>query len=480
MSFTSLTYLLFLPTVFAVYWLLRDRVKQNFWLAAASYFFYGWWDWRFCFLMLISSMVDYVAAIGIETSKTTRSRRLILLFSCLINFGMLGFFKYANFFSDNIRAVAAAAGIPMSEFTIQVTLPVGISFYTFQTMSYAFDVYFGKMRASRNLIDYLAYVSFFPQLVAGPIERATHFLPQFSASRSFNLDQARSGCRQIIWGVVKKLLLADNFALTVDLCYGDVTAYNGVQLAFATLCFAFQIYCDFSAYSDIATGSARLFGFELMRNFAYPYFSQDVTEFWRRWHISLSTWFRDYIFFPLGGSLVGPLLRMRNVMLTFVLSGLWHGASWNFIIWGFLNGLALLPAVLRGTRYHLKPTDTPGGEALWPGWWTLTKILGTFLFICFTWIFFRAQTLTESMTIIQKIGMDLTNPSAWQHVVVGRRLNMILPCFLLLEWVQRRHEHPLVLPWAPRWARWVLYTILIWGTLLFMPGASSPFIYFQF
>jgi len=479
MTFTTLTYLLFFCAVFAGYWRLGSRRHQNALLVVASYFFYGWWDFRFCALMLFSSLVDYTITLAIAGTEAPGRRKLLMLSSCAINFGLLGFFKYYNFFAASLRDAFALAGVHLDDHTLALVLPAGISFYTFQTMSYTLDVYRRKMSAYQGLVDYLAFVSFFPHLVAGPIMRAIDFLPQFRAERRFDPELAVDGCRQVLWGVVKKMALADNLAKIVDLAYRDPRAYSGPQLAFATFCFALQIYCDFSAYADIATGSAKLLGFRLVRNFAYPYFSQSPAEFWRRWHISLSTWFRDYVYLPLGGSRVRPARRAFNVLVTFILSGLWHGASYNFVIWGAVNGLAVLPSVW-GDGSRRGTSDVPGGDADFPRPATLLRMARTFAFVCLTWVFFRAATLEDATYIIRKIALESFRPSNYANLTLGFSTWALAAPFFLIEWLRRRELHPLAGLKAPNWLRLTLYSALLWGALLVSPGSSSPFIYFQF
>jgi D-alanyl-lipoteichoic acid acyltransferase DltB (MBOAT superfamily) len=479
--FTTLTFLVFLPIVLAAYWLCAGQRARNAVLVAASYFFYGWWDYRYAVLMAGASLVDFAAALLLERTASLARRRLILAASCAFSLGLLGYFKYAGFFVENAAALAGALGLHLSTVDRQIVLPVGISFYTFQTLSYVIDVYRHRMRATHDLLEYMAYVSFFPQLVAGPIERAGHLLPQFHSLRIFDAEAARDGLRFMAWGFFKKLAIADNLGLTVDHFYRSVASWDGPTLALATVCFAFQIYCDFSAYSDIATGCARLFGVDLMRNFAYPYFSRSVAEFWRRWHISLSTWFADYVYVPLGGSRCGRWRRALNVMVTFVLSGLWHGASWNFVIWGALNGLAVLPSVVRGTGPRLGPQDVPGGESDRPSLRTLLAMAATFTFVCFAWIFFRAATPTDATFILVRL---LSGPWSVESVTeaVGRvqqGLGMI-GAFTIVEWLARRGRHPLAWPRLIRPLRWAGYTAVLWLTLWFAREQAGAFIYFQF
>jgi D-alanyl-lipoteichoic acid acyltransferase DltB (MBOAT superfamily) len=372
--------------------------------------------------------------------------------------------------------------------TLNVVLPVGISFYTFQSMSYSIDVYRRRLRGTNNLIDYMAFVSFFPQLVAGPIERAGHMLPQFTTPRRFDYAQATDGCRQILWGFVKKLLVADTIAPVVQAAYSAPRAHGGLDLAVASLLFTFQIYFDFSAYSDIAVGLGKLLGFQLMRNFAYPYFAASLGEFWRRWHISLSTWFRDYVFIPLGGSRTTPARHAGAIMTTFLLSGLWHGAAWTFVVWGGLHGAALLPESLaeRG-RPKRHASDVPGGEGALPSPAMAARMLGTFAVVCVGWVFFRAATLRDALFILRRIGATAIALSRADPVTVLEQgpLGLALPVAVLavlgLEWVQRRHEHPLVLTGMPRPLRWATYQALLWLTVYVGTiGTGSPFIYFQF
>jgi D-alanyl-lipoteichoic acid acyltransferase DltB (MBOAT superfamily) len=481
LTFTTLTFLLFLPTVFALHWASPRQRWRNLVLVVASYFFYGWWDARFALLMAVASTVDFLAGIALERTEAPRWRRLILLGSCTCSLGLLGFFKYFGFFAENARALAASMGLTLTPFELRVVLPVGISFYTFQTLSYVIDVYRRDLRATHDVVEYMAYVSFFPQLVAGPIERAPHLLPQFQSARVFDRDEAREGLRFMAWGFFKKLVLADNLGTVGDAAFRDVAAADAPTLALATVAFAFQIYCDFSAYSDIAVGCGRLFGIRLMRNFAYPYFSQGVAEFWRRWHISLSTWFRDYVYVPLGGGRVGPLTRARNVIVTFLLSGLWHGASWNFVVWGLLNGLAVLPAALsRGTGRGPYP-EVPGGDGRLPSPAAAARIAATFLFTCVAWVFFRAPTLSDAGLVLARLATGPWSlPAVLAAVAEVRLLFAALAVFVAIEWTARRHWHPLQWPALPRPLRWAGYSVLVWLTLALSREQGGAFIYFQF
>jgi D-alanyl-lipoteichoic acid acyltransferase DltB (MBOAT superfamily) len=490
MTFTTLTYLLFLPLVFAIHWSLRSRSGQNSLLLACSYLFYGWWDWRFCALMLGSSLVDYFVGIGLDSCERLSRRRTLLAVSLATNLGLLGVFKYFNFFAESFQSLASQWGWEVGGTTLHIILPVGISFYTFQTLGYTIDVYRRHIEPSRNLIDYLAFVSFFPQLVAGPIERASAMLPQFAAMRRFDFDLAGDGCRQILWGFAKKLIIADRLAVVVDPYYAQPDAYSGPQLMLATVFFAFQIYCDFSAYSDIAIGTAKLFGIRLMRNFAYPYFSLSVSEFWRRWHISLSTWFRDYVFIPLGGSRCSPIRRTANLLLTFLVSGLWHGAAWRFVIWGGVNGMATAGGISEkpGQRAVSPAQAVPGGEANLPRPTTLLRIGCTFAIICSAWVFFRAHSLGDALLVFESIGRDVFSASAYQALVDSfdddrfmRKTAVLLLAFVVFEWSQRRHECPLTFHRWPVPMRWTAYSAMLWMTLYWMPQTGGQeFIYFEF
>jgi len=486
MTFTSVTFLLFLAAVLPIYWLLRDRTKQNAFLIMAGYLFYAWWDWRFAFLMLGTGFLDFVVGLKAGPEPGNNHRRVVLWLGLSANLACLGFFKYFNFFTDSFHDLMLSLGFEVRSIAIDVILPVGISFYTFQSMSYTIDVYHGKTKPERNVIDYLAFVSFFPQLMAGPIERAHHMLPQFRSQRVFNPTLAADGCRQILWGVAKKMVIADNLAAPVQVAFSNPSSLSGADLALGVFLFAFQIYCDFSAYSDIALGLARLLGFDLMRNFAYPYFSQSVGEFWRRWHISLSTWFRDYVYFPLGGNRGSRFMQVRNVLVTFTISGLWHGAAWTYVLWGFMNGLALIPALFlkAANDKGAKATDVPGGPNLIPSLGIFIRMVGTFIFICVTWAFFRAATISDAMMILRRIAMLApAEGSVSPMLTVPNVPNLIGAVFglLLIEWVCRAHQHPLAaLSKFPRPVRWVVYTALIWLTAISGTLAAGQFIYFQF
>jgi alginate O-acetyltransferase complex protein AlgI len=485
MSFASLPFFLFLPLVFFLHYARPGRRWQNGVLLAASYFFYGWWDYRFCVLMLGSSLVDYYAGLWIDRESNPTRRRRILVAALSVNLAVLGLFKYFNFFVDNLVILAAAAGVDLNLTTFRILLPAGISFYTFQTMSYTIDIYRGKFRPRPDVVEYLAFVSFFPQLVAGPIERATGLLPQFGAARAFSPAEAREGARLIIWGLAKKMVLADNLGALVANAYTRPTAVTAAELALATLAFAFQIYCDFSAYSDIAVGAAKLFGIRLTRNFAYPYFSQSISEFWRRWHISLSSWLRDYVFIPLGGSRAAPPRVARNLMLTALLSGLWHGAAWHFVLWGGLHGVYLVAErSLWPNRSKAAPPETPGGERLVPGPLTLVRMGVTFLLVCAGWVLFRADSLEDAVQIYVRVAHGLLTPGFYAGlwaIVAQYRLTWIpVAIFVVVEWISRRNWNTLAVAGAPGLIRWAIYTLLFWAVLLLGTRRTEEFIYFRF
>ncbi|MBN1987260.1 MAG: MBOAT family protein, partial [Prolixibacteraceae bacterium] len=348
MLFNSIDFAIFLPVVFFLYWFVTSKnlPVQNAFLILVSYVFYGWWDWRFLSLIVFSSGVDYLVGIYLAKSKIQRNRKILLLISIVVNLGFLGFFKYFNFFTESFARAFTLFGKTIEPTTLNIILPVGISFYTFQTLSYSIDIYKRKIEPTNDVVSFFAFVSFFPQLVAGPIERAAHLLPQFYTKRTFEYTKAFDGVKQIFWGLFKKMVIADNCALIVNQIFDNYTNYSGSTLLLGTFFFAFQIYGDFSGYTDIAIGTARLFGFELKQNFAYPYFSRDIAEFWRRWHISLTSWFRDYLYIPLGGSRGGTWMKIRNTFIVFLVSGLWHGANWTFIVWGIFNAVLFLPLLL--------------------------------------------------------------------------------------------------------------------------------------
>ncbi|MFK7935343.1 MAG: MBOAT family protein [Saprospiraceae bacterium] len=481
MLFNSLEFALFLPIVFALYWSIfaKNLRAQNVFLIAVSYLFYGWWDWRFLSLIIFSSAIDYSVGLALSRTSEQRKRKWWLGLSLFVNLGLLGFFKYYDFFLAEFIAAFAEIGIPLHASTLRIILPVGISFYTFQTLSYTIDVYREKLTPVKDWTVFFAYVSFFPQLVAGPIERATQLLPQFSAPRNFNSDHVKDGLRQMLWGLFKKIVIADNCASVVDKIFANHEVYGAPVLFLGAFLFAVQIYCDFSGYSDIALGTARLFGFRLMRNFAYPYFARDIAEFWRRWHISLSTWFRDYLYIPLGGSRVSSSATLiRNVFIVFIVSGFWHGANWTFIAWGTLHALYFIPSILlkRNRRY----LDVVATNRLFPNLRELAEMLLTFTLVCIAWIFFRAENLTHAVEYLTQL---FTNFSVQPRLF---RTNLFLlfgiGILFLIEWLQREQPHAFAFKETsvPKLARAAIYIATAFAILLFLPQKETTFIYFQF
>ena len=403
MLFNSIAFLIFLPVVFLLYWGLfkRSLKLQNIFLLLASYLFYGWWDYRFLALIAASTLVDFFIGRFLQKTTIEIHRKTLLSLSLIFNLGLLGFFKYYNFFIESWIDSWANLGVEMHLSSLNIILPVGISFYTFQTLSYTIDVYNRKLQPTNDLIAFSAFVSFFPQLVAGPIERATHLLPQFYKKRTFDYSKAVDGMRQILWGLFKKIVIADNCAEYANLIFNNSADYSGSTLILGALFFSFQIYGDFSGYSDIAIGTSRLLGFDLMRNFNFPYFSRDIAEFWRRWHISLSTWFRDYLYIPLGGSRGGMWMKVRNTFAIFIISGFWHGANWTFIIWGALNAIYFLPLLL--TDNNRNNLETVAQGKLFPTIKELSFMLVTFGLTVFAWIFFRSNNIGHAISFISEI-----------------------------------------------------------------------------
>lgn len=478
MIFNSLDFAIFLPIVFAIYWLInRGGLRlQNLFIVVASYVFYGWWDYRFLALILFSTLVDFTVGFYLNKITCQSHRKILLWISILVNLGLLGFFKYYNFFVDNFVSAFTFFGHRIEPYTLSIILPVGISFYTFQTLSYSIDVYRRKLEPTKDFVAFAAFVSFFPQLVAGPIERASNLLPQFYKKRTFNYANAVDGGRQILWGLFKKVVIADNCAKYVNTIFNDYQEYSGSTLLLGGIFFAFQIYGDFSGYSDIAIGTSRLFGFNLKQNFAYPYFSRDIAEFWRRWHISLSTWFRDYLYIPLGGSRGTKMNQIRNVFIIFVVSGFWHGASWTFIVWGALNAIYFLPLlILKKNRLNI---GVVAQNRRFPKFKEFIGILVTFLLTVIAWIFFRSESMGQAIAYL-KIVFSKTIIAIPQ--VRPTDLMIMIVVFLGFEWIGRRDKHALEhLGFKyPRILRWALYFCIAMATLL-LAGEAKEFIYFQF
>jgi len=477
MLFNSIDFVIFLPIVFILYWFVANKnlKLQNFLIVAASYLFYGWWDWRFLSLILFSTIVDYFVGRKLKIEDNLIKRKILLWTSILVNLGFLGFFKYYNFFLDNFIAAFSFFGTEIQANSLNIILPVGISFYTFQTLSYSIDVYKRNLEPTKDFISFSAFVSFFPQLVAGPIERATHLLPQFYKKRHFDYGKAVDGMRQILWGLFKKVVIADNCAEYANLIFNNSADYSGGTLVLGALFFTFQIYGDFSGYSDIAIGTSRLFGFDLKQNFSFPYFSRDIAEFWRRWHISLSTWFRDYLYIPLGGSKGSNSKRIRNVFIIFLVSGFWHGANWTFIIWGALNAIYFLPLLLtKNNRNHL---DVVAQGSNLPNIKEFSSMLLTFSLTAFAWIFFRAENIEHAFSYISQIFSKSLFTIPEQLPLLTIILTLF---FVIVEWRGRDEQHPLAkLIYLKSYQRYSVYLIFIFLIFMFHT-IEQEFIYFQF
>lgn len=482
MLFNSIDFAIFIPIVFILYWFVTNRnlKHQNLLIVIASYVFYGWWDWRFLSLIVFSTIIDYCVGLKLKNIENQSGRKVLLWVSILVNLGFLGFFKYYNFFLDNFIAAFSFFGTEVPVNSLNIILPVGISFYTFQTLSYTIDVYRKRLEPTNDFIAFSAFVSFFPQLVAGPIERATNLLPQFYRKRTFDYAIAVDGMRQILWGLFKKIVIADNCAEFANQIFNNSADMNGSTLVLGAFFFTFQIYGDFSGYSDIAIGTSRLFGFSLMRNFAFPYFSRDVAEFWRRWHISLSTWFRDYLYIPLGGSHERTIMKVRNTFIIFIVSGFWHGANWTFIAWGTLNALYFLPLLLtNNNRNHIEIVAE--GKYL-PTLRELMQMLITFTLIVFSWIFFRAENIDHAVRYISGI----LSPSLFDvpnfHGMFSALITIVLiAVFVIIEWKGRTDQYAiehLGLKWKRPFRYAMYYSIIV--ALFWFGGREQQFIYFQF
>jgi alginate O-acetyltransferase complex protein AlgI len=484
MLFNSIDFAIFLPIVFILYWFVtNNNLKlQNFLIVASSYLFYGWWDWRFLSLILFSSLIDYFVGIGLSKQENQAKRKVLLWTSIIVNLGFLGFFKYYNFFLDNFVSAFSFFGTEIRANSLNIILPVGISFYTFQTLSYSIDVYKRKLEPTKDFIVFSAFVSFFPQLVAGPIERATHLLPQFYKKRTFDYEKAVDGMRQILWGLFKKIVIADNCAEYANLIFNNSNDYSGSTLVLGALFFTFQIYGDFSGYSDIAIGTSRLFGFDLMKNFNFPYFSRDIAEFWRRWHISLSTWFRDYLYIPLGGSKGGIWMKIRNTFIIFIVSGFWHGANWTFIVWGALNAIYFLPLLLtKNNRTHL---DIAAQGRYLPNFKELFSIILTFSLTVFAWIFFRANSLEHAFQYIKgMLNLSLFSMPEFDITIQFLSTLLFICVLIVVEWLNREKqfalEYKVNYSSGFSFVRIVAYMGIIFSIFVF-GGGNQEFIYFQF
>jgi D-alanyl-lipoteichoic acid acyltransferase DltB (MBOAT superfamily) len=453
---------------------------QNAFIVISSYLFYGWWDYRFLSLIALSTLVDYFVGINLSKSDNKIRRKIFLIISIVVNIGLLGFFKYFNFFAESFADTFRIFGREIGTSSLYVILPVGISFYTFQTLSYTIDIYRKKISPTKDLISFAAFVSFFPQLVAGPIERASNFLPQFFKKRSFDYNLAIDGLKQMLWGFFKKMVIADRCAEYANFVFNNSENLSGGTLILGVFFFAFQIYGDFSGYSDIAIGTAKLFGFNLKQNFAFPYFSRDIAEFWRRWHISLTSWFRDYIYIPLGGSRKSKIINIRNIIIVFVLSGFWHGANWTFIIWGILNAVYFIPLLL--LNKNRKNIDIVAEHKKWISLKELGMIILTFLLTLFAWIFFRAESLNHAVHYISTIFSE----TAFVYTKIDNPFKVLttiglIIIFICIEWVGRRNKYAIEILkiYKYRFLKWMFYYLIVIMIFVF-GGMQQNFIYFQF
>lgn len=479
MLFNSLEYLFFLPLVFTVYWLLNKSLKfQNLFILIASYIFYGCWDEKFLLLIAFTTLCTFISGILIERSKIHKVKKIVLIVNIILNLGILGLFKYYDFFVDSFIDLLNLFGYHVKDsWSLKLILPVGISFYTFQALGYAIDVYKHKIKATDNIVAFFAYISFFPQLLAGPIGRSTELLPQMLNKRKFSYEQSVDGLRQILWGLFKKVVVADNCANIVNPIFSNYENYDGATLIFAAIIYSFQIYGDFSGYSDMAIGSAKLFGIRLMKNFSYPYLSRNVAEFWKRWHISLLTWFRDYIYIPLGGSRCSLSKVIRNTFIVFLVSGIWHGANWTFVLWGTYHAVLFIPLILmKKKRYKGIVAENKSLPTLNE----FVNILITFIFCTIGWVIFRSDSIIDVFGFFETIvtNFSICVPSCRKSVLI------FIVIMLLVEWINRRKEYGLefnnnVYLFRNMYTRNIFYIIIILICLSFS-GSQSDFIYFQF
>ena len=494
MLFNSFTFLLFLPIVFLLYWSVFNRSirLRNLFIVLISYLFYGWWDWRFLSLIAFTTFCSWMSGQlickirndrGMTVASSEYYCRMVVITNLVLNLAILAYFKYANFFIDNFIDLFELFGITLHRTSLNVVLPVGISFYTFQALSYTIDVYRRRIEPTSDVVAFFAFVSFFPQLVAGPIERATHLLPQFCESRHFCYKEAVDGLRQILWGLFKKVVVADNCAIVANAVFQNMESATPSSLLLGAIMFSFQIYGDFSGYSDIAVGTAHLFNFDLVRNFNVPYFSRSIAEFWRRWHISLNTWFVDYLYIPLGGNRRGKWLTLRNTMVVFLVSGLWHGANWTYIVWGIYHGLLFLPLLLLGKTKRYMDVVAQGRWI--PSLQELFQMMSTFFFAMLGWIVFRSPNLFFAFDYIKRMCSSSVF-SMPNTAMLGLGNSIVLGCFLfvcillLVEWIQREKSHGLDIAWIPSSSlRLCIYCGFAWLILFFM-GVQESFIYFQF
>lgn len=477
MFFNSLQFAYFLPIVFLLYWFMPNKSKtsQNYILIIASYYFYSCWDWRFLFLLLFSTFLVYFAALKIENSVSATSRKIWLWLTVIINLSFLGIFKYYDFFVSSFTDLINGFGFHLNPYLLKLILPVGISFYTFHGLSYIIDIYYGRIKSEKNFVDYSLFVSYFPLLVAGPIERATHLLPQLKVKREFDFEKAKEGVYQIIWGLVKKVVIADTCAMYANAIFDNYSSMNSLSLILGAVYFAFQIYGDFSGYSDIALGTSKLFGIDLLKNFNYPYFSRDIAEFWRRWHISLSSWFRDYLYIPLGGSKGTKLFQIRNVMIIFLVSGFWHGASWTYVAWGLINALYFIPLLL--LNKNRSNIDAFTISFNFTSLKIVVNIILTFAITCLAWIFFRAKTIKEAFSYIQRMVTDWDFSKQYFNIErYNYEILVMILLFVMVEWNNRYKIEPLSGKYSELKVGLSILVIIALGIFT----DYKNFIYFQF
>jgi len=474
MLFNTIDFAIFLPVVLILYWLIARRSVRirNLFLVIVSYIFYSFWDWRFLSLIFASSLLDYLVGRKLARTNNGNLRKVFLGVSLVFNLGMLFTFKYFNFFVETFVDTFALFGTEFSYSSWQIVLPVGISFYTFQTLSYTIDIYRKRIGPTKDIVAFFAFVSFFPQLVAGPIERASNLLVQFETERSFDYSRSVSGLRLILGGLFKKMVIADNCALFVNSIFEHYEVANGSTLLIGAVFFAFQIYGDFSGYSDIAIGSARLMGFDLMKNFNYPYLAQNMSDFWRRWHISLSTWFRDYVYIPLGGSRVSKTRLIVNILIVFLLSGLWHGANLTFVFWGLVHAIFVLPVLLFYKNHNVSFST----KKKLPTIREFFNITGTFIVVVIAWVFFRAETITDAFEYISIV----FSSSLFTMPEVSKSALLLLLGYMVIEWIQRHQDHFMdITNLRNRFLRYIVYFLVVF-CIFYYAGDVQPFIYFQF
>ena len=483
MLFNSISFLIFLPIVYGLYWWIQswENFKhtisvQNILLLIASYFFYAYWNIWFLGLLIFSTSLDYFSGLKIESSATNQHKKIWFWLSICINLGLLGLFKYFNFISINLSELLGNFGWTYQPMLLLIALPIGISFYTFHGLSYVIDIYHDKIKAEKNILNYSLFVCFFPLLVAGPIERAQHLIPQLVKRKVFNRAKTINGLQQMLWGFFKKIVIADNCAVFVNQIFSDYENLNSSSLFIGAIFFSFQIYGDFSGYTDIALGAARLFGIELFNNFSYPYFSKSINEFWKRWHISLTSWFRDYIYIPMGGNRVNPIRKIINTIVVFLISGFWHGANWTYISWGFLNSIFILPKTLSQKTQSIDSNKIANKVI------GAIKMLLTFLTVSILWVFFRSKTVYDASKYLQNLVFK------WNSILPdfnGRKsalvLSIIIFVFMIFEWIGKSHNCPLVFTntFKNKWLKWGFYYAIIFSILYFYRG-NDQFIYFQF